>query len=489
MMYCVVLCCVGSSFRWGFLQCTAEHSTLSFVRPLSLSLSKFLTQTRLSGTVRLYHVDLVADWIETRIENRHRSYNSWSTTEQEERRRSNVPPPSTYTVLSDPRTTRGGTVSSILFVDATTVLVCLGKLGIYCWEFTTRDKLAHLKWRYQPHKCIVKSMASFGPEWVVLGTDIGTILLVNWTKSVERKQRAALSARSQMPQPQLIHEYIPTFDKDDIKTKKVPERKLAISKLQVENLCCTWKNQRTNVDKDNDEEVSSTIIDNKIYTGKQQTENRGRHLWRGRCRVTWITPCGWVVSLQIDLPPQSANSNTSRKTNIPCQVCHSPCKVVVQNADGTVIDPTANQRPGISNSSMNQSNNYLWSVPVKPVAANYSCDNTGSAGKNGSNSILCWTSVPAVTKILPHHNKYVLTSQPRIVRKQESWLLWKDWRDQDNTDVENDQYSTENAAQVHRIQLPKSWTLPSVIAVHPSREWIVVGGMEHQWLGVLSCRE
>ena len=413
------------------------------------------------GSVRLYHVDLVADWAANRNENRNRLHNSWSVAGTGEDR--NVPPSSTYTVLSDPRTARGGSASSTVFPDEGTILVCFGKVGVYCWDI----KQCHLRWRFQASKSTVRCMALCGPEWVLLGTENGTLILLNWTKSIERRQRAALSSRSEVPQPQFLHEYVTKFDSEQLEKKEAPERQLAIEKLHVENLCAAW-NQRITSHRDNPRKCGVEV----------DAQPRGK-LWNGRCRVTWVTPCGWLLSIEIDLPPVNRNTMTL------CKVCHAPSKVVVQNADGTIIDPSSSRRPS---GDTNQRNNYLWSLPVKPIAADYCHDSSGSATKSGSDCVLCWTNVPAVTKILPHHDKYVVTSQPRIVRKQEVLLLWKDLRTNHDLNYDADG-SRDNAAQFHTIPLPKLWTTPSVIAVHPCREWIVVGGMEHQWLGVLSSRE
>ena len=414
------------------------------------------------GTVRLYHVDLVADWVANRNENRHRLHNSWSVAGTGDERNP-VPPSSTYTVLSDPRTARGGSASSTLFPDASTLLVCFGKVGVYCWD----TKLCHLRWRFLPSKSTVRCMALCGPEWVLLGTENGTLMLVNWTKSVERRQRAALSSRSEVAQPQFLHEYIPKFDSEQLEKKEAPDRQLAIEKLHVENLCVAWHQRIT------------CHLDSPRKSGIEVDSQLSGQLWHGRCRVTWVTSCGWLLTIDIDLPP------VNRSTMPLCKVYHAPSKVVVQNADGTTIDPSGSRNPS---SDLNQRNNYLWSLPVKPIAVDYCHDASGSASKSGSDCVLCWTNVPAVTKILPHHDKYVVTSQPRIVRKQEVLLLWQDLRTNQDPSYKSDG-SHGNAAQFRTIPLPKLWTTPSVIAVHPCREWIVVGGMEHHWLGVLSSRE
>ena len=60
------------------------------------------------------------------------------------------------------------------------------------------------------------------------------------------------------------------------------------------------------------------------------------------------------------------------------------------------------------------------------LAGNYVLSDFFSESLDDFFNFLCWTSVPTVTKILPHHNKYVLDSQPRILREKELVLLLLD---------------------------------------------------------------
>jgi hypothetical protein len=381
---------------------------------------------------------------------------------------------------------------SLLFLDPSTLLVCLGKLGVYCWKLLERapssslslplssSPPSKLQWNYQPHgNAIVQSMASLGPDRVVLGTDQGTVLCVNWTQTTNMRQRAAFSTGIEMPKPRVIHEWIPTFGIElHGENCSLPRRKLAISKIHVEAFHST--------------KVESGYDDNAITdqsdTSKEGSDgSRKREYWYGRCRILWVTQCGWGLSMTVDLP--SHQSSTRRRTNESCCVWHAPPKLILENADGVVIDPMTNQ--GGSSTSYDGTNNLhdnLWSLPLQPVASDHSSSGGSHSSeyntKNGNATITCWTSVPAVTKILPHHDKYVLDSQPRILRESKSVLFWKDWRRSSQSMDDGSLWEKD----VHDIPIPKSWTTPTVIAVHPSREWIVVGGMKQHHLGVLSAR-
>jgi hypothetical protein len=154
---------------------------------------------------------------------------------------------------------------------------------------------------------------------------------------------------------------------------------------------------------------------------------------KGQCRISWVTKCGWGLSVGLDSP-------TKRRD---CEVWHSSPKVEVRNADGEPVSLAK----------------IAWSLPQEPVSVD-------------TKSVFCWTDVPAVIRVLPHHNKYVVDSQPRIIRSEKKALLWKD--------IVKD-------GPTHTIPLPKEWrTLPRAIAVHPSHEWIVAG--DSNQLAVLSAR-
>ena len=154
--------------------------------------------------------------------------------------------------------------------------------------------------------------------------------------------------------------------------------------------------------------------------------------------------------------------------------------------------------------------NMEWSTPTHPVQADAT-----------SCKIWCWTKVPTVTKHLPHHNKYVLDSEPRITRSTEQGLwMWfseegkndnllpgsaaipslagvhqEDFRNHTSENTSRKEKSQKEIAHdvvegevtgggsndelslrrlPHSIPLPLA-TTPQAISIHPSKEWIVLG--------------
>ena len=161
----------------------------------------------------------------------------------------------------------------------------------------------------------------------------------------------------------------------------------------------------------------------------------------GRYRIRWITKCGWVLSTEIE----SYNRCGQRELKMgECRVLHSSPPVEFRDTQGRPIDMGSPHH----------------SLPREPIAADAS-------------TVLCWTDVPSVTKVLPHHDKYVLDSQPQIIRSETRALLWKE--------ISSDDSPTT-------IPLSKGFkSLPQVLMVHPSREWIVAAFDDN--LGIVCARK
>jgi hypothetical protein len=137
----------------------------------------------------------------------------------------------------------------------------------------------------------------------------------------------------------------------------------------------------------------------------------------GCCRISWITTGGWMLTTILESPTIRGG----------CQVHHATPKVRYLNPDG----------------SSTQTQIEEWSQPQYPVQV---CVNSG---------LICWSDVPAVTKILPHHDKYVV-SQRQVVRAKKRAVLYRD------------------SGITHSIKLPFK-AMPHSIAFHPGREWLVIG--------------
>jgi hypothetical protein len=334
----------------------------------------FLFPNRTTGVVHLYQVDRVSEWIT-----------------KNQRNQFITPNISTYRRLAHQRSS--GSVSSILFLTDDTIAYSTGD-AVYCWSLPSTNSLNNpqLVWRMQQNTARISCMASFGLDMIVMGSDRGHLTIVNWKKCT--KERAFSTEK----RPTVLQEWMPYGKQTE--PKDGPVESMGVVNLRVEassSADCTTSNN-----------------------------------WR-ECRISWVTKCGWGLSVRIDSP-------TKRRG---CKVWHSSPKVQVRNADGEPVSLAK----------------MAWSLPQEPVSVD-------------TNPVFCWTDVPAVTRVLPHHNKYVVDSQPRIIRSEKKALLWKD--------IVKD-------GPTHTIPLPKEWKiLPRAIAVHPSHEWIVAG--DGSQLAVLSAR-
>ena len=333
---------------------------------------------RVSGQMRIYNVDRVARWL-----SKDPSRNNRCT-----------PPPSTYRNISLQRIT--GSVCDILFLDADNVLVSVGTF-LYRWKLLSSNEKRQkqqrtssssttiggtLIWRYQPPSNVT-SMAPLGSNLVVVGTNRGHLCLLDWTKRTKER------SFSNEHRPLVLQNWIPHDRLDGPKEDKSLRMMMGITKLRIET--------------SNNECVA------------------GKNYW-GRCRVTWVTQCGWLLSVIME----------SAKIQENCLVHHSSPKVVFRNADGSLI---------------NTDDKRSWSLPYHLI------------GVDISSRVACWVNVPTVTKVLAHHDKFVLDSQPNtIVSKRRTLMVHT-----------NDQ-------EIHSIQLPKAVKdLPQSLVVHPNLEWILVG--------------
>ncbi|OEU16368.1 hypothetical protein FRACYDRAFT_238959 [Fragilariopsis cylindrus CCMP1102] len=333
---------------------------------------------RVSGQTRIYNVDRVARWL-----SKDPSRNNRCT-----------PPPSTYRNISLQRIT--GSVSDILFLDADSILVSVGTF-LYRWKLLSSNEKRQkqqrtssssttiggtLIWRYQPPSNVT-SMAPLGSNLVVVGTNRGHLCLLDWTKRTKER------SFSNEHRPLVLQNWIPHDCLDGPKEDKSLRMMMGITKLRIET--------------SNNECVA------------------GKNYW-GRCRVTWVTQCGWLLSVIME----------SAKIQENCLVHHSSPKVVFRNADGSLI---------------NTDDKRSWSLPYHLI------------GVDISSRVACWVNVPTVTKVLAHHDKFVLDSQPNtIVSKRRTLMVHT-----------NDQ-------ELHSIQLPKAVKdLPQSLVVHPNLEWILVG--------------
>ena len=162
--------------------------------------------------------------------------------------------------------------------------------------------------------------------------------------------------------------------------------------------------------------------------------SKNNHTALGRVEFSWVTAQGWLLSTNLSVLPNTTSGNRAATTDT---VVHTPPRVEVYNADGERIEVSGQHK--------------TYSSPKDPVVA-YHCNNNG----------WYFSHVPQTTKILPHHNKYVLQSnitdiQTSSSEKSKALLFW-------------------NNSKVQKMKLPSGINhTPSVVAVHPDGEWMALG--------------
>lgn len=185
----------------------------------------------------------------------------------------------------------------------------------------------------------------------------------------------------------------------------------------------------------------------------------------GTYTISWVTSCGWILSMNLDLHPTTTSTNKSSRVTV---VKKSP-KVQVFQADGTKVETTATTTSSTNKNAVSSSWTQ-YSLPAKAPPA------------DSVRNCLLWLKTPQAQKVLPHHDQRVLamdgaplssplTTAAIITSSQESRLSLMD--------ADNDRIVT--------IDLPKLNGATQAIALHPSREWIAVASSNGR-INLLNCR-
>jgi hypothetical protein len=330
---------------------------------------------RAGGRVDIYNVEKIAQWLSKDSGNQRL-----------------LPPKKTYRMIDIQQ--NNGSISDILLVNEENILVSTSDTMVYRYKFIKHcsSENAMQIWRYQASSTVT-TMAQIGTNVCVLGMIYGQICLLDWSKY--SKERSF----SNDQRPKILLRFIPhdglAAPREDILLGK----QMGILKLRI----------------DTSNTGSSSALQN---------------YW-GRCRITWVTKCGWLLSISLDSPTiQDA-----------CRVHHASPRVAYRNADGEMI----------------VSSRKSWSLPPSTI------------GVHLSKEMICLTEVPAVTNVLTHHDKFVLDGQPSMVRSKKRALV----------------VFANQGKQI--ILLPKTIKqIPQKVEVHPSHEWILLA--EGKRLHVLTSR-
>jgi hypothetical protein len=366
---------------------------------------------RSSGEVRIYNLELVEQWL-GRVQRPPSSTSLWSIPSP-----SKTPPPKTYRKLSVARTS--GSASVIHYLNAEHILVSL-RDRVYCWKLSdaaygkTYSDVSNVYWRFDTPSSIVTSMTSLGSNMVVIGTNKGQLFAVDWTRTTkERSFSVSAGRRPVLIQTWTPHNRLGTVQQDS-------RLRMGILNLVVET---TSTNRMQVGDKRN----------NKMDTNAIRS---GESHW-GRCQIKWVTESGWLMSTTVEAPSLRG----------PCKVHVTSPRIVYKNTDGDILETGGRPR---------------WTLPQQPI---------GIYRGTANSTTIAWCSVPGVTHILPHHDKFVLDSQPTTIRSRERSI-----------------YLSTSKALIHKIPLPSSIKgSPHALAIHPNKEWIVIA--EGRTLQILCGRE
>lgn len=256
----------------------------------------------------------------------------------------------------------------------------------------SKGRKTSLLWRYQP-PANVTCACQLGSSSVLLGTNRGHLCLLNWKKwNTER-------SFSMEKKPLVLQEWIPH---SNIRSSLNPEQRsrMGIVNMKVETSCPT-----------SDGTTAKTAA-----TTMKGTESQASP-W-GCCKISWVTVGGWLMSTTLKSPKEKS----------PARICQATAIVKYKNSDGTSKESTRQE----------------YSQPHDPVAV---CTNS---------KWICWSNVPAVTKVLPHHDKRVLDGQLHVLRSEKRSIQYQD------------------AGSMHMIKLVRK-TPAQAFAIHPDREWIAMG--------------
>ena len=408
------------------------------------------------GTTHLYELDQVVAWQQQQQQqHRHRSTaqehtSTWSqdstTTfsqqhppQQQPPRDSRYPPPTTYTELkvsSNPSRCQGSVLALLFYNDW-----ILMSVGNQVMGYRRRD--AMLQWRYQPRRSnnMTDSVTCLAPlyhcAYFLLATQSGRMIVLD----ANRKERTALSLHDQ---PIVVDEWqtrTPTTG-----TSTTPSS--IIVNLQVSaavHNCRHWMYVTANGwvyrgDLLLEQPPPPIPPPPNTTSGRQQqqqqfrpkpTNNRSRGMFAIQRKSPTTTSTNPTANPAPVIPDVYCQVGRTQ------QVLYAPPKVALYNAQGESIgdDPHA------------------YSTPLEPLVSQFV----------HSGAVL-FSKIPRTSKYLGHHDKYMVDSQPKLVRDTTESLglvLLVHGRDEEQPPA--------TTTTIPVKELPQSFVM------HPGGEWMVLG--------------
>ena len=269
----------------------------------------------------------------------------------------------------------------------------------------------------------IVAIEKVGKEHLIAASSHGHFALIQWKRVVAASATSAFAtaASASRTAPTVVSVWLSYAALSD---QQVPEdvRKdpsvMGIQNIQV------GQTMSSGVGED-------TAVGKKIHSSHKVV---GCEQLCGRFSISWITRCGWVLSVVLDATPSKEWKAYRVRRQKPTVIYHS--NIVETRLATGAIARTKKE----------------WSLPTKPVAT------------DANSQFVCWQKVAPVTRILSHHDKRVLDDQPSIIRdvkeSNQLFLLIK---------------TTSGEVQPNPIALPRKRGLPNVVAVEPvNQNWAVV---------------
>jgi hypothetical protein len=263
----------------------------------------------------------------------------------------------------------------------------------------------HISWKFR-YKEVITCMEPLSSDTVLLGTCNGRFAILNWRKVV-------LASFSTCPTPTLVEEWTSYIPAGPIQKRMEIPSPEAMGIRQM------------------------TVVRRKLANDLV------------RCKLCWVTCCGWVLSTSLELrntDDESTHSlvlSPSVRRSSKCESLHTTRPIKWRNSKGSIVNHAANK---------------MWVVPSFRIPTTAACN------------ALIWQRVEDdVTKLVPDPDRRVLYTEASLETATEHtpssihWLSLSHLSD------------GMTSCSIQTIPLSPCTEPPSSLAVHPDHEWFVVG--------------
>ena len=357
--------------------------------------------------------------------------------------------------------------SSCVFVGKDHIVAAFGA-SLHCWRYyPKRDPTSiqpKLKWLYHfpiqrkssLNQVSISSLQAIGKEHLVAGSTRGHLAVIQWKRVIATKATSSFSIATavKVPSPTVVCQLLPhtSMDQQQIPSENIQDPSImGVRHLRVDLDYLPAPAGKTS--------VSSSA------EPKAPVETEYEQLC-GRFSIQWITKCGWVMEVDLVASPSTSWEGYKVRRG-KARALHRTPLVQTKLACGGIV--TTRQK-------------LEWSLPRESLAS------------DASGRLMCWQNVPAVTRVLPHHDQRVLDDQPSLTRDElESNNFCLMLRGSAKTTLNSLPLGPNDGAPVgtpsiHSLVLPKRRGRPKLISVDPlNQEWAIVATASEQ-LYIVSLR-